>query len=209
MSGIEAAFFGTLGRDCENKLSKGGKSYLRLNMRVGDGDAAQWVSVMAFDPRAIEQADKFVKGARCYVEGRLSADEWTNADGVKRFGLSVMSWHCRLSEIGRNKPVRKNGDAKPRLQEKPASANAFLRRQDSGRPGDSLMSQTAHASPDPLDLLFERCCTLADRVFAGELGFIDAVDMAWEAAEFAGIVGRVGPDQVQAVLAAAFVGARR
>jgi single-stranded DNA-binding protein len=113
MSSIECAFFGALGRDAEAKTSKAGKSYLRLNVRVGDGEAAQWISVTAFDPRAIEQADKFIKGARVYVEGRLSADEWTNAEGVKRFGLSVMSWHCRLSEIGRNKKSqpKRNGDA--------------------------------------------------------------------------------------------------
>jgi single-strand DNA-binding protein len=104
MSAIEAAFFGALGRDGEAKTSKNGKPYLKLSLRVGDGDGAQWVSVMAFDARAIEQSDKFLKGARVYVEGRLRADEWTNAEGVKRFGLSVMSWHCRLSEIGRNKP---------------------------------------------------------------------------------------------------------
>jgi len=119
---IETAFFGALGRDAEAKTSKNGKNYLRLNVRAGDGDDAQWLSVMAFDPRAIEQADKFLKGARVYVEGRLSADEWTNAEGVKRFGLSVMSWHCRLSEIGRNKSARKNGDAKPPAQDKPAAA---------------------------------------------------------------------------------------
>lgn len=125
MSGIEAAFFGALGRDFESKTSKAGKPYLRLNVRVGDDrDNAQWVSVLAFDPRAIEQATKFIKGARVYVEGRLSCDEWTNAEGVKRFGLSAMSWHCRLSEIGRNKPKR-DSDAKPRPQSKSTLANDF------------------------------------------------------------------------------------
>jgi single-stranded DNA-binding protein len=78
------------------------------------------VSVLAFDPRAIEQADKFVKGARVYVEGKLSADEWSNAEGVKRFGLSIMSWHTRLAQIGRNRPKR-NGDAKPPAQDKSAA----------------------------------------------------------------------------------------
>ena len=63
---------------------------------------------------------------------------------------------------------------------------------------------------DPLDLLFERASTLADRVESGELPFLDAVDMAWSAAEFCGMVDRVGPDLVQHVLAAAkFMGARR
>jgi single-stranded DNA-binding protein len=101
---IEAAFFGTLCRDAESKTSKTGKPYLRLNVCVGDSEAAQWVSVMAFDKEAIAAADKFVKGARCYVEGKLSLDEWTGQDGAKRTGLSRSSWHCRLAQIGRNKP---------------------------------------------------------------------------------------------------------
>jgi single-stranded DNA-binding protein len=106
MSAIETAFFGALGGDGEAKTSKAGKHYLRLNVRVGDGDTAQWVSIMVFDAKAIEHADKFVKGARVYVEGKLRCDEWTSAEGAKRHGLSVMSWHCRLAEIGRNKPKR-------------------------------------------------------------------------------------------------------
>jgi single-stranded DNA-binding protein len=106
MSGIEIALFGTLGRDAEPKTSKSGKPYLRLNVRVGDGDDVQWVSVMAFDEKAIAAADKMLKGARVYVEGRLSIGEWTGQDGVKRHGLSAMSWHCRLAQIGRNKQKR-------------------------------------------------------------------------------------------------------
>lgn len=106
MSGIEAAFFGALGRDAESKVSKTDKPYLRLSVRVGDGDSTQWISVMAFDSTAIEASDKLVKGARVYVEGRLSINEWTNQEGIKRYGLSVMSWHCRLSQIGRNKAKR-------------------------------------------------------------------------------------------------------
>ena len=101
---IECAFFGALGRDGERKTSKAGKEYLRLNIRVGDGDAAQWVSVLAFDPDAIAAAEKMVKSARVYVEGKLSIDEWTAPDGNKKTGISVMSFHCRLSQIGRNKP---------------------------------------------------------------------------------------------------------
>jgi single-stranded DNA-binding protein len=87
MSGIEAAFFGALGRDAESKVSK-------------------WVNVTAFDDKAIAASDKFLKGARVYIEGRLSLDEWTAQDGAKRTSLSCLSWHFRLAQIGRNKPKR-------------------------------------------------------------------------------------------------------
>jgi single-stranded DNA-binding protein len=100
---VECALFGTLERDCERKVSKNGKLYLRLNVACGEGDATQWVSAMVFDERAIAVADKLIKGARVYLEGRLSLREWTASDGTTRSGLSVMSWHCRLAQIGRAK----------------------------------------------------------------------------------------------------------
>ena len=97
--GIEAAFLGTLGKDAEPKTSGAGKPYLRANVRVGDGERAQWVNVTAFDADAIATADKFVKGAAVYIEGRLSLDKWTDHGGASRSGLSCMSWHCRLAQI--------------------------------------------------------------------------------------------------------------
>jgi single-strand DNA-binding protein len=103
---IEAAMFGMLGKNAEPKTSASGKNYLRLNIRTGDGEAAQWVNAMCFDADAITVADSMVKGARVYIEGTLKLDEWTGQDGAKRHGLSLMSWHCRLSQIGRNRPSR-------------------------------------------------------------------------------------------------------
>jgi single-stranded DNA-binding protein len=105
--GIECAFFGALSRDAELKTSRAGKQYLRLNVRVGENDGAQWVSVMAFDPAAITVVDKMIKGARIYCEGRVEINEWSGQDGAKRHGLSCLSWHCHLSAIGRNRPKRK------------------------------------------------------------------------------------------------------
>ena len=110
---IEAAAFGTLSRDGELKVSAKGKSYLRLNLAVGEGEAVTWLSVLAFDPEAIGRADKFVRGARIYVEGKLSLSEWTGQDGVKRAGLSIMSWHCRPAAIGRNKPAKREREDNP------------------------------------------------------------------------------------------------
>jgi single-strand DNA-binding protein len=103
---IEAALFGVLGRDAERKTSGSGKNYVRLNLRVGDGDGAQWISVLVFGQEAVDAAEKLTKGARVYVEGKLSISEWSGSDGAKRHGLSVMSWHCRLAEIGHNRRKR-------------------------------------------------------------------------------------------------------
>jgi single-stranded DNA-binding protein len=104
---IEAAFLGTLSRDAEAKTSGSGKPYLRITgLRIGDGDKAQWVNVTAFDQEAIASAGKFLKGAAVYVEGRIALDRWKAADGADRSGLSCMSWHCRLAQIGRHKTKR-------------------------------------------------------------------------------------------------------
>jgi single-stranded DNA-binding protein len=106
---IEVALFGVLGRDAEEKVSKSGTPYLRLNVRAGDGDAAQWISAMVFGDDVPELAARLEKGSRVYLEGTLKLNEWTAQDGTKRHGLSVMSWHCRLAAIGRNKPKRDDG----------------------------------------------------------------------------------------------------
>jgi hypothetical protein len=61
-------------------------------------------------------------------------------------------------------------------------------------------------APDPLELLFDRICVLAQRASSGELPFLDAVDMAYSAADWAGLVDRYGDDVIQLVLADAFGG---
>src|SRR5215469_10673159 len=65
---IEAAFIGVLGRDGEIKTSSKGTRYVRLNLRVAEGDDAQWVATTSFDPDAIAQTERFVKGVKIYCE---------------------------------------------------------------------------------------------------------------------------------------------
>jgi hypothetical protein len=72
-----------------------------------------------------------------------------------------------------------------------------------------------------LELLALRSLDLADRVGAGELRFLDAVDLAYEAAVWAGLPQSIdksglidtstitGDDIVQATIAAAFANAQR
>ncbi len=60
-----------------------------------------------------------------------------------------------------------------------------------------------------LSLFSNRCEMLAERVAAGRLRLIDAVDLLQSAAELSGLIESVGDNAVQAVLAAAFVGTPR
>ena len=72
----------------------------------------------------------------------------------------------------------------------------------------ALKINSSPSQSDPLDLLFRRSCVLADRARGKTLQFIDAVDMAYSAAEWSGLVDRYGDDVVQLILADAFLGAR-
>jgi single-stranded DNA-binding protein len=101
---IECAITGRLSADAEVKLGKTGRAYLRMRVRVGEGDAAQWIGITCFDEATISNAGTFSKGAAVYIEGRLSLGTWTGQDGVLRHGLSVVASHCRLAQIGRNRP---------------------------------------------------------------------------------------------------------
>jgi len=60
-----------------------------------------------------------------------------------------------------------------------------------------------------LDLFGARCAELVKRVNFGTTGFIDAVDLAWSAAVWSGVVDSAGPDRVQEIMRAHFMGARR
>ena len=120
--GIEAALHAILGKNAEPKTSQNGKAYLRLNVRVGDGATAQWVAVTTFDEEAIAMSAAFIKGAAVYVEGKLTLDRWTTAEGVQRAGLSLLSRYCRLSAIGRHKTKPRRSTASSTAAASPPSS---------------------------------------------------------------------------------------
>ncbi len=71
------------------------------------------------------------------------------------------------------------------------------------------MSSSTSKAVRRLEILALRTLELADRVAEGELRFLDAVDVAYEAATWSGLTETVGDDIIQATLAAAFAHARR
>ena len=107
---IECCFLSRLSSDAEQKQSKAGKTYLKLSFRMGDGDGAERINVISFDQKALQDSDKFVRGAAVYVEGKLSINRWKGLDGGDRSAISVMSFHSRLSQIGSNKTKRDKRD---------------------------------------------------------------------------------------------------
>jgi hypothetical protein len=75
--------------------------------------------------------------------------------------------------------------------------------------GASMSRALVERASRQVELLALRSLELADRVAAGEITFLDAVDIAYEAAVWSGLTSTVGDDIVQATLAAAFANARR
>jgi len=71
------------------------------------------------------------------------------------------------------------------------------------------MSKRPTKAARRLEILALRSLELADRVAEGSIKFFDAVDLAYEAAIWSGLVQSVGDDIVQATLAAAFANAQR
>jgi hypothetical protein len=60
-----------------------------------------------------------------------------------------------------------------------------------------------------LEIFALRSLELADRAAAGEIAFLDAVDIAYDAAVWSGLTTTVGDGIVQATMAAAFANAKR
>jgi hypothetical protein len=94
--------------------------------------------------------------------------------------------------------------------------NSEFREQSAG-----LAAVRPHKVTRQLEIFALRCFELADRVAAGEIKFLDAVDLAHSAAIWADLPNAIeasglintkvitGDDIVQATLAAAFANARR
>jgi len=70
------------------------------------------------------------------------------------------------------------------------------------------MSVRARRVTRQLEILALRSLEVADRVAAGEIKFLDAVDVAYEAALWSGLTETAGDDIVQATIASAFANAR-
>ena len=66
------------------------------------------------------------------------------------------------------------------------------------------MNASPNFSERQLALLATKCGELAERVAAGQIGFIDAIDMAYSAAIWSGLTESVGDNAVQDVIANAF-----
>jgi single-stranded DNA-binding protein len=97
---IECAFIGSLTRDAAVKLKQDGKSYLQLNIAVGNPPT--YISALAFNSTV--DAKDLTTGTRIYCEGKIQLTTWQAKDGTMKSGLSCICSHLRISAIGKNRP---------------------------------------------------------------------------------------------------------
>jgi single-strand DNA-binding protein len=133
MNAIECAFTGRLGSDPELRTSQAGKPWCRFSVAIGEGDDVQWVSVAAFGEVAERVCQDLAKGDRAYVEGTLRLNEWTDREGLTRYGLQVAAWKVEaLGKIGRQKPPKTKGNPAARGYDRPLDTDARPARQQHG-----------------------------------------------------------------------------
>jgi single stranded DNA-binding protein len=119
MRGIEAAFWGMLGKDPELKTSKTGKAFATMNVVVTVGEAddckdvSQWVRVACFGETAERIASRAKKGDRVYCEGTLTLNTWADkTTGEAKTGLNLAAFKCeKVPGIGKSRPRQDHGQA--------------------------------------------------------------------------------------------------
>lgn len=105
MNHVEVALVGRVSQEPQVRESKAGKPWCAVNVGVGEGDAVQWVKVLAFGDLAAT-AGGLAKGVNVYVEGRGKVELWTTKTGEARATMSVTATRLDvLGRIGRRRPA--------------------------------------------------------------------------------------------------------
>jgi hypothetical protein len=65
---------GEIFRAPERKTSQAGKNFVRATIRVGDGDAVEWWSVLAFSETICDEVMELHAGERLAVQGQLKLE---------------------------------------------------------------------------------------------------------------------------------------
>lgn len=97
---------GNVGADPEVRTIEGGAKVARVRLATTERiynrqtqeakDHTEWHNVTLWRNMA-DVADRFVrKGSQIYVEGRLRSREWTDQNGMKRYGIEIVADDLKL-----------------------------------------------------------------------------------------------------------------
>ena len=119
---------GNLGRDPEMRTTQGGKQVVTLNIATSESwrdahsgerrERTEWHRVVIWNEGLGDIAEKYlVKGAKVYVEGKLTTNKWTDNAGVERYSTEIhlMPYNGTLTFLDSKKSEgRSSGDDAPR-----------------------------------------------------------------------------------------------
>jgi single-strand DNA-binding protein len=101
MSGFlnKVQLIGNLGRDPEVRSTQSGKKVVTLNIATGESwkdasgnkvERTEWHRVVIWNEGLGEIAEKYLaKGAKVYVEGKLTTRKWQDQDGNDRYSTEI------------------------------------------------------------------------------------------------------------------------
>ena len=96
---MKCAFRGILTRDAEIKtVAKTGREFLKLSVTEGEGERAQFVSVMGWRETFTELAPRLRKGIEVLVKGRLELRHWQSQEGPQH-GLSCSADVIEIADV--------------------------------------------------------------------------------------------------------------
>ena len=91
---------GNAGRDAELRYTANGRAVANFSIAVNRSyqvnnewkEETEWFNVAVWNQQAENVANRVRRGAKVFVEGRLSTREWTNQAGVTRTSLDVTAF---------------------------------------------------------------------------------------------------------------------
>lgn len=101
MSGFlnKVQLIGNLGRDPETRSTQGGKKVVTLSIATGESwkdgsgnrvERTEWHRVVIWNEGLGDLAEKYlVKGAKVYIEGKLTTRKWQDQDGHERTSTEI------------------------------------------------------------------------------------------------------------------------
>ena len=148
-SANKVILIGHLGKDPEIRHTQDGKPIATLSLATGESwrdratgerrDKTEWHRVVVFSEGLAKLCQQYLKkGARIYVEGKLSTREWEDQQGTKRYVTEVVltGFNASLTMLDRQ-------------QNRPPDADSP---DDYGRPGASTGSTSTRSAPDVSDI---------------------------------------------------------
>lgn len=141
---------GNVGADPEIRTIEGGAKVARVRLATTERiynrqtqetkEHTEWHNITLWRNLA-DVADRFVrKGSQIYIEGRLRSREWTDQNGMKRYGIEIVADELKL--LGR----------RPEGVGAPADGTTYGQQQQSSyQPQPPQAPQSAITSADEID----------------------------------------------------------